>query len=61
VKFEKLYPLPSTSMTRDLLRTETVGLTVHGVPDIRHVCAIIESHLSRRRRLGFKRSFYESR
>jgi N-acetylglucosaminyldiphosphoundecaprenol N-acetyl-beta-D-mannosaminyltransferase len=51
VKSEKVYPLPSAFMTHELLRTETVGLTVDGVPDIRYVRAIIESHLSRRRRL----------
>src|SRR3978361_1490660 len=51
MKSEQLYPVPSEFMTRELLRTETVGLTVDGVPDIQHVCAIIESHLTRRRRL----------
>jgi N-acetylglucosaminyldiphosphoundecaprenol N-acetyl-beta-D-mannosaminyltransferase len=38
-------------MTRAVRRTETVGLTVDGVPDIQDVCAIIESHLRHRRRL----------
>jgi len=51
MKSEKGYPLASAFMTHQLLRTETVGLTVDGVPDIQYVCAIIESHLSRRRRL----------
>jgi N-acetylglucosaminyldiphosphoundecaprenol N-acetyl-beta-D-mannosaminyltransferase len=51
MKSEKGYPLASAFMTHQLLRTETVGLTVDGVPDIQYVCAIIESHLSRHRRL----------
>jgi N-acetylglucosaminyldiphosphoundecaprenol N-acetyl-beta-D-mannosaminyltransferase len=51
VESENAYPLPSAFRTHEFLRTETVGLTVDGAPDIQDVCAIIESHVSRRRRL----------